>query len=51
MFDFELTAQAAMMGLNDIFYASAIIFLVIIPLIWITRSTKGGGGGGAAGAH
>lgn len=51
MFDFTLSAQAAMMGLNDIFYASAIIFLAIIPLIWITRSTKGGGGGGAAGAH
>jgi DHA2 family multidrug resistance protein len=51
MFDFTLTTQAAMMGLNDIFYASSIIFLVIIPLIWITRSTKGSGGGGAAGAH
>ncbi|WP_408602487.1 DHA2 family efflux MFS transporter permease subunit [Paraburkholderia guartelaensis] len=51
LFDFQLTTQAAMMGLNDIFYISAIIFLVIIPLIWITKSTKGGGGGGAAGAH
>ena len=51
MFDFMLNAQAAMMGLNDIFYASAIIFVAIIPLIWITHSTKGGGGGGAAGAH
>ncbi|WP_321900951.1 DHA2 family efflux MFS transporter permease subunit [Paraburkholderia tropica] len=51
LFDFQLTTQAAMMGLNDIFYISAIIFLAIIPLIWITKSTKGGGGGGAAGAH
>ncbi len=51
LFDFQLTTQAAMMGINDIFYASSIIFLAIIPLIWITRSTKGGGGGGAAGAH
>jgi DHA2 family multidrug resistance protein len=50
LFDFQLTTQAAMMGLNDIFYISAIIFLVIIPLIWITKSTRGGGGG-AAGAH
>jgi DHA2 family multidrug resistance protein len=48
-----LSAQAAMMGLNDIFYVSAFIFLAIIPLIWVTKSTKGGGGGGggAAGAH
>ncbi|WP_042337381.1 DHA2 family efflux MFS transporter permease subunit [Paraburkholderia ferrariae] len=51
LFDFQLTTQAAMMGLNDIFYISAIIFLAIIPLIWITKSTQGGGGGGAAGAH
>jgi MFS transporter, DHA2 family, multidrug resistance protein len=52
LFDFQLTAQAAMMGLNDIFYLSAFIFLAIIPLIWITKSTKGGGGGGgASGAH
>ncbi|WP_027818420.1 DHA2 family efflux MFS transporter permease subunit [Paraburkholderia bannensis] len=51
LFDFQLTTQAAMMGLNDIFYISAIIFLAIIPLIWITKSTRGGGGGGAAGAH
>lgn len=50
MFDNILTAQAAMLGLDDIFYVSAIIFLLIIPLIWITRSTKGGVGGGAA-AH
>ena len=49
LFDFQLTTQAAMMGLNDIFYISAIIFLVIIPLIWITKSTRGAGG--AAGAH
>lgn len=50
LFDHILTAQAAMMGLDDIFQASAIIFLVIIPLIWITRSTKGGVGGGMASA-
>jgi DHA2 family multidrug resistance protein len=40
-----------MMGLNDIFFISAIIFLLIIPLIWITRPVKGGGGADAAGAH
>ena len=51
LFDYQLSAQAAMMGLNDIFYVSAFIFLAIIPLIWVTKSTKGAGGGGAAGAH
>jgi MFS transporter, DHA2 family, multidrug resistance protein len=51
LFDYTLTAQAAMMGLDDIFYISALIFLLIIPLIWVTRPAKGGGGSGAAGAH
>jgi DHA2 family multidrug resistance protein len=51
MFDSALNAQAAIMGLDDIFYASALIFLLIIPLIWITRPAKGGGGAAAAAAH
>nr|WP_240655794.1 DHA2 family efflux MFS transporter permease subunit [Paraburkholderia phosphatilytica] len=51
LFDFTVNTQAAMMGLNDIFYVSAIIFVLIIPLIWITRPAKGGGGKDAAGAH
>lgn len=51
MFDSMLNAQAAMMGLDDIFFVSAIIFLLIIPLIWITRPVKGGGGADASAAH
>jgi DHA2 family multidrug resistance protein len=57
LFDFNVNAQAAMMGLNDIFYISAIIFLLIIPLIWITKRNRPAAGGGAgasdaaAGAH
>ncbi|MDY7578895.1 DHA2 family efflux MFS transporter permease subunit [Herbaspirillum sp. RTI4] len=35
-----LNAQAAMLGLNDIFWASSIIFLAIIPLIWITKPAR-----------
>jgi len=50
LFDFQLSTQAAMMGLNDIFFVSAIIFILIIPLIWITKPSRGGGAG-AAGAH
>jgi DHA2 family multidrug resistance protein len=53
-FEQSLNAQAAMLGLNDIFWLSAMIFIVIIPLIWLTKPRKGGGGGGgaaAAGAH
>jgi MFS transporter, DHA2 family, multidrug resistance protein len=36
-----------------VFWASSLIFLAIIPLIWITKRYRSGGAGGAAaaGAH
>ncbi|MBN3857458.1 DHA2 family efflux MFS transporter permease subunit [Paraburkholderia sp. Ac-20340] len=40
LFNSSVDAQAAVMGLNDIFYISAIIFIAIIPLIWITRPSR-----------
>ncbi len=44
--------QAYMLATNDIFYASAILFLLLIPLVWLARPQKGGAGGdAAAGAH
>ncbi|HIH2708310.1 TPA: DHA2 family efflux MFS transporter permease subunit, partial [Burkholderia cenocepacia] len=53
-FNASVDSQAAVMGLNDIFYVSAIIFIAIIPLIWITKPSRSGGGdadAAAAGAH
>ncbi|HVE06681.1 MAG TPA: DHA2 family efflux MFS transporter permease subunit [Paraburkholderia sp.] len=50
-FEQSMNAQAAMLGLNDIFWLSAMIFIAIIPLIWLTKPAKGGAGGAAAGAH
>ncbi len=35
-----LGAQAAMLGINDVFWVSAIIFVLIIPLIWVTHPSK-----------
>ena len=46
--------QAFMMAANDIFWGSAILFLALIPLVWLThpqRAAAGGGGEAAAGAH
>jgi DHA2 family multidrug resistance protein len=53
LFNLSVDRQAAVMGLNDIFYAAAVIFILIIPLIWITRPPKGGSGDAlsSAGAH
>lgn len=47
--DRGLDAQAAMLGINDIFWISAIIFVVIIPLIWVTHPSKDAAGAAAAG--
>jgi DHA2 family multidrug resistance protein len=35
-----LGGQASMLGINDVFWMSAIIFVVIIPLIWVTHPSK-----------
>jgi DHA2 family multidrug resistance protein len=45
--------QAYMLAANDIFFASAVIFLAMIPLIFLTRHVRAGSGGAdaAAGAH
>ncbi|HKU00981.1 MAG TPA: DHA2 family efflux MFS transporter permease subunit [Paraburkholderia sp.] len=51
-FEQTLNAQATMLGLNDIFWLSAVIFIVIVPLIWVTRPTKDGSASAAgAGGH
>jgi DHA2 family multidrug resistance protein len=50
LFDHTVQAQAAMMGLNDVFYGAAIVMIIIIPLIWITKPGKSGGSSDAAAA-
>jgi DHA2 family multidrug resistance protein len=50
LFDNVVQTQAAMMGLDDIFYASAIIMIAIIPLIWITKRGKASSADAAASA-
>jgi DHA2 family multidrug resistance protein len=53
--------QAFMLAADDVFYASAIIFLALIPFVWLSRPSRAGRAGGtssgpaaadaAAGAH
>lgn len=45
--------QAFMLAANDIFYISALLFLALIPLIWLSHPlpAQGGGPEAAAGAH
>jgi DHA2 family multidrug resistance protein len=49
-FERGLNAQASMLGLNDIFWISGVIFVVIVPLVWLTKPVKGAAAGAVA-AH
>jgi DHA2 family multidrug resistance protein len=51
-FEHSLNTQAAMLGLNDIFWLSAVIFVLIIPLIWVTKPDHASAAAAAgAGGH
>ena len=50
LFDRQVTQQAAQLGVNDLFYISAVIFILLIGLIWITRPERSGGGDSSAAA-
>ncbi|HEX2827982.1 MAG TPA: DHA2 family efflux MFS transporter permease subunit [Burkholderiales bacterium] len=44
--------QAFMMSANDIFYVSAVLFVMLIGLVWLTKPARvGAGADAAAGAH
>ena len=45
--------QSYMLAVNDVFYASALIFLLLIPVVWLSRPKRMGAGSAdaAAGAH
>ena len=47
-----VTQQAYMLATADVFYASAVLFVLLIPLVWLARPQQGGtGSDAAAGAH
>jgi DHA2 family multidrug resistance protein len=53
LFNEMVSQQAAQLGVNDLFFLSAGIFILLIALIWITkpeRAGRGGDGGAAAAA-
>ena len=44
--------QAFMLAANDVFYASALIFLALIPFVWLSHPQRNSdAAGAAAGAH
>ncbi|RZL88779.1 MAG: DHA2 family efflux MFS transporter permease subunit [Variovorax sp.] len=44
--------QSFMLAANDVFYASAVLFLLLIPFVWLSKPTRSSGASdAAAGAH
>ena len=44
--------QSFMLAANDVFYASAVLFLLLIPFVWLAKPTRAAGASdAAAGAH
>jgi len=43
--------QAAMLAANDLFRMSAILFLLLIPVIWLARPARSAAPVDAGGAH
>jgi DHA2 family multidrug resistance protein len=50
LFNSMASQQAAQLGVNDLFYVSAGIFVALIALIWVTRPERAGSGDSAAAA-
>jgi DHA2 family multidrug resistance protein len=42
----NIQQQAAMLGANDIFWISGVLFFVLIVFVWMTKRYATGGGGG-----
>ena len=51
LIDRLLTQQAFMISTQEIFYLSALLFLGLIPLVWLTRRVRGAASAEASGAH
>jgi len=43
--------QAALLSANDIFFASSLLFLALIGVVWLAKPARGGASAEAAGAH
>jgi MFS transporter, DHA2 family, multidrug resistance protein len=51
MLDRMINAQAYVMSADDFFYASSIIFLFLVPLVWLSRPPRGDAPVDASAAH
>jgi DHA2 family multidrug resistance protein len=51
LLDITISTQAGVLGINDIFWASSILFLVLIGFIWLSRPARSAAPVNAGGAH
>lgn len=47
----NLSTQAGMLGINDIFLGSAVLFILLIGFIWLSKPARGSAAADGAGAH
>jgi len=46
-----INAQAYVLAVDDVFFASAIVFVVLLPFVWLAKRPKATGASDAGGAH
>jgi MFS transporter, DHA2 family, multidrug resistance protein len=46
-----INVQSYVLAADDIFYGSAVIFLVLLPFVWVARRPRSSGAADTAGAH
>ena len=51
LLDATIATQAGVLGVNDIFWASSILFLVLIGFVWLSRPARSAAVVDAGGAH
>jgi DHA2 family multidrug resistance protein len=51
LLDLTISNQAGMLGVNDIFWASSILFLILIGFVWLSRPVRSAAVVDAGGAH
>jgi DHA2 family multidrug resistance protein len=51
LLDVTISNQAGMLGVNDIFWASSILFLILIGFVWLSRPVRSAAVVDAGGAH
>jgi DHA2 family multidrug resistance protein len=51
LLDVTISTQAGVLGINDVFWVSSILFVLLIGFIWLSKPVRGNAPVDAGGAH